>query len=118
MVISRLSLSPLLKAASLSALLCTAITLAPTSYAADNQQEVQAGVKVSFAELDLDKAAGVDALYTRLKKAAEQVCGLNVRLSYAVTVQSASDRYRCYTDALDRAVTSIDLPSLTEKHAG
>ena len=119
MVTTSLSLPALLKAASLSALLAGAVTAASVTHAdssASNRES--AGVKVSFAELDLDKAAGIDALYTRLKRAAEQVCGLDARTSHAITVQAATERYACYTDALDRAVTSIDVPSLTAKHAG
>ncbi len=119
MVTTSLSLPALLKAASLSALLAGALTAASMSQAdSSSSKHESAGVKVSFAELDLDKEAGIDALYARLRRAAEQVCGLDAIPGYAITVQAASDRHACYTDALDRAVTSLDVPSLTAKHAG
>ncbi|MEM8769320.1 MAG: UrcA family protein [Pseudomonadota bacterium] len=119
MVKTSLSLPALLKAASLSALLAGALTTASLVQAeSPTGDRESAGVKVSFAELDLEKEAGVDALYSRLQRAAEQVCGMDAGSSYAITVQTVLNRQACYTDALDRAVTSLNVPSLTAKHAG
>ena len=118
MVTSRSSTS-LLQAAALPVLFTAVLATAPAVFADDAQSNrVHADEKVTYEELDLNKEAGVNVLYERLQKAAERVCGLHAPMPHATTIKAAADRHRCYQDALDRAVSSVDVPSLTEKHAG
>ena len=81
------------------------------------QVEVET-VAVSFAELDLSKPAGVEALYERLHRAAERVCGFDEPTSSLVYASRAAEKRSCYEEALDRAVTQIDSPLLNEQHSG
>lgn len=70
-------------------------------------------MNVSYADLNLESAAGVRSLYGRLKSAAQRVCAplddgrhgpRNFRFE------------RCYRTALDSAVAKIDRPVLTAMH--
>lgn len=65
-------------------------------------------VLVRFADLALDKPAGIKALYDRLNYAAQQVChSLDGR-----DLASRSAYKACVGDALARAVTEISQPDL------
>ena len=75
-------------------------------------------VAVSFAELDLSKPAGAEALYDRLQRAAQEVCGINERFYSPYYIAGSAERRACYQDALDRAVAQLDEPLVTEQHAG
>jgi UrcA family protein len=68
---------------------------------------------VSYADLDLSGQAGVDALYSRLRTAADQVCGpkgdgrdLTRRFVWK----------QCYEAALDNAVRTVAHVGLSEVH--
>jgi UrcA family protein len=67
-------------------------------------------VKVRFAELDLSKPAGAEALYRRLEKAASRVCG-NISIGYTNRTNS-----ECYQTALSNAVIQVNSPLVTEIH--
>jgi UrcA family protein len=71
-------------------------------------------VRVSYAELDLTKDAGVERLYTRLKHAAEQVCGSADNRDLA----TLRHQERCTQRALDRAVEDVHSARLTARHKG
>ena len=75
-------------------------------------------VAVSYAELDLSNPVGAEALYDRLQRAAQEVCGVNQRPSSTFYTAGASERKACYQDALDRAVAQVDQPLVTEQHSG
>ena len=71
-------------------------------------------VRVSFSELDLSNAAGVERLYSRLKSAAGAVCGsADIRDLAALGRQQS-----CAQQALDRAVEGVHSARLTERHRG
>jgi UrcA family protein len=67
-------------------------------------------VKVRFAELDLSKPAGAEALYRRLEKAASRVCG-NTSIGFTKRTNS-----ECYQTALSNAVIQVNSPLLSEIH--
>jgi UrcA family protein len=76
-------------------------------------------VAVSYAELDLSKAAGAEVLYDRLQRAAAKVCGVHDRSSSMFYALNAAKKQKaCYDDALSRAVAKIDAPLVKEQHAG
>jgi UrcA family protein len=72
-------------------------------------------VRVPAYDLDLSRSNDVQTLYTRLQRAAKQVCGSagdqrNI---------SASEGWRkCYYNALRNAVESVDNPELNNMHSG
>jgi UrcA family protein len=71
-------------------------------------------VRVAYSELDLNKDAGVERLYARLKHAAAQVCGsADIRDLAALARQQA-----CLQRALDRAVEDVHSARLTARHKG
>jgi UrcA family protein len=67
-------------------------------------------VTVNFAELNLDKPAGVKVLYKRLRKASESVCG-----GWRAVRTSRSAKH-CYDAALSQAVFDVNKPLLSELH--
>ncbi|GMR17487.1 MAG: hypothetical protein BMS9Abin32_603 [Gammaproteobacteria bacterium] len=77
----------------------------------------EARIHVSYADLDLSKAAGVTALYTRLKVAAQQACG-PTNLREVGSVQRAQKNKACYNSLLSRAVAKLDNDYLAAMHAG
>ena len=91
-----------------AAALCTCLF----TYGASAEQPQTASVTVSFADLDLSKAAGAQTLYKRIKAAARQVCGSIDGYTYM-----KSQRWReCYQSAIADAVARVDRPSLTALH--
>jgi len=92
------------------------ILSAPTIALADAKSGVKdVSVKVSYADLDLEKQGGAKALYRRLQQASRQACdvrGLNVEGS----LKRTSEARRCYRDALSAAVEKIDSDLMTQIH--
>jgi UrcA family protein len=67
---------------------------------------------VHFADLDLTHNAGVAVLYARIRFAAREVCGpIDERRWQALVA-----RNRCVTQAIARAVTDVNVPTLTSYH--
>jgi len=63
---------------------------------------------VSFADLDLTRTAGAQALYHRIQQAARDVCE-------AADARAYSQSYRhCTSAAISRAVADVGSPLLTE----
>jgi UrcA family protein len=93
--------------AALAAVAVTAIGIAdgigPRAQAASSPS-----VKVTYADLDLSQAAGVQQLYRRLQRASATLCS---SLDQAGLV-SYSRYERCYNQALQRAVLRINAPQL------
>jgi UrcA family protein len=80
------------------------------AYGASAEQTSVRSVTVSFADLDLSKAAGAQALYKRIKVAARRVCGSQGSYMY---LASRSVWRKCYDTAVAEAVADVDRPSLT-----
>jgi UrcA family protein len=68
-------------------------------------------VTVRYAELDLAKPQGVEALYMRIGGAARRVCRADSSLRLRDRVNSS-----CYQDAIGRAIEQVSLPALTDLH--
>ena len=60
-----------------------------------------ASVTVSYRDLDLNKEAGVDQLYARLRRAAQSVCGPE---TYIRDLPGTASRNACIAKALAEAV--------------
>lgn len=85
--------------------------LASTSFASGSDDGVRKQT-VSFAELDLTKQAGAEALYERIKRAAFAVCGgYETPLPGIYTAKS-----RCFKTAVNEAVAKVNSPLLTALH--
>jgi UrcA family protein len=70
-------------------------------------------VSISYADLNMESAAGLRSLYGRLKNAARHVCsplddGRHSPANFAFL--------RCYETALDSAVAKVNRPVLTAMH--
>jgi UrcA family protein len=67
---------------------------------------------VSYADLDVNKPEGAQALYKRLNRAAKTVCApLRGR-----DLQRASEHRACLGEALANAVGEVNQPLLTQHH--
>ena len=94
------------------------IALSAGEVAANISQDELESVAVSYAELDLSKPAGAEALYNRLQRAAAEVCGFHDPTSSLYPASTRKDKQACYVDALSRAVAQIDAPLVKEQHEG
>jgi len=78
-----------------------------------NLQEVDVkSVRVSYADLNLNQAAGKKTLYQRLRGAADQVCG-KVQSKVARDIRHNRE---CFEDALDHAVHQVGNQDLLTMH--
>ena len=74
-------------------------------------------VKVSYADLNIQSEAGAKVLYTRLRKASEEVCGIQTHVingSLAATLRART----CFRETLEASVEKIDSDALAEIHSG
>jgi UrcA family protein len=69
-------------------------------------------VTVSYADLNLNTPAGVEALYARLRAASRSVCNVGQRRALVDVMASRS----CYSQVLGTAVGNANLPTLTARH--
>jgi UrcA family protein len=86
-----------------------------TSAAPLERFDAAPSIKVSFADLDLNKPAGVDALYKRIQRAARMVCHDSAS---PFDVGRAGKFRKCYNAAVDTAVSDVSSPLLTARHDG
>lgn len=68
---------------------------------------------VAFGDLDLTSQAGIDTLYKRLRSAANRVCSPREDIR---NLPMHRDWRQCMKGALDRAVSELNLPALTQTH--
>ena len=80
---------------------------------ADGYEEGVARQRVTYADLNLDRATDAEALYVRLQHAAARVCYAD--LSSYTQINFA--RRSCVRHAVADAVARIDHPNLTAAHA-
>lgn len=100
-----------------SLLAAGAIAAPAFGFAAAPTQFDDASVKVSYADLDIHSKAGAAVLYTRLKRASEEVCGIQSHVingSLTVTLKARA----CFRETLETSVRKIDSDALQEIHAG
>ena len=89
---------------------------APVIASAGHKNELKGvSVKVSYADLNLEKKAGAQVLYRRLQNAAKQACGIR---SFRVegSLSNIAESRRCYRGALSAAVEQIDNELVTNIH--
>lgn len=72
-------------------------------------------VKVSYADLNLQKEAGAKVLYRRLQQASKQACGVE-SLQVAGSVSAVAQMNQCYRETLTAAVKNVDSAELTKIH--
>jgi UrcA family protein len=83
-------------------------------YAADKPMgEVQHSVRVTYADLNLNRAADVAKLYRRLSNAARNVCGPR---NFAGRPTPGFDS--CFADTIKQGVAAIDSAALTAYYEG
>ena len=89
---------------------------APAIASAGNMNEVEdVLIRVSYADLNVEKERGAQTLYRRLKQASKKVCdyrGLNITGSVGRLMETR----RCYREALSAAVEKIDNEMVTNLH--
>jgi UrcA family protein len=90
----------------------------PAFASADDGDELKGrSEKVSYADLNIEKEAGVHTLYRRLQLASKRVCGVE-SLKVTGSIRNVSDSRRCYRNSLDKAVARFDNSKLTAIHEG
>ena len=91
---------------------------APAIASADSQSGLEGtAIKVSFADLNLQKAEGAEALYRRLQNAAKQACGVR-SLKVEGSVSNIAATRSCYRAALTASVKKVDNENVSKIHAG
>ena len=100
-----------------SLLAAAAITIPAVGLAAAPTQFGDVSVKVSYADLDIDSKAGAKVLYTRLKRASEEVCGIQSHVING-SLAATSKARTCFRETLEATVEKIDSDALSEIHAG
>jgi len=73
-------------------------------------------VKVSYADLNLQKSAGAEVLYRRLQNAAKQACDVR-SLQVEGSLRNFAATRSCYRNSLDAAVAKVDNAKVSSIHA-
>ena len=76
-------------------------------------------MKITISDLDLSQREGVQTLYNRLKKGANNVCGVKhsqVTGSRIASSKIKQQHRKCYAKALNNAVKNINNKILTDLH--
>jgi UrcA family protein len=74
-------------------------------------------MSVSYADLDLGHAAGIERLYQRIGSAATKACG-TATLREAGSLEALRGRQECYKELVDEVVIKVDNAALTKRHFG
>jgi len=89
---------------------------APVVASADAKSELEGvSLKVSYADLNLEKQEGAQALYRRLQQASKQVCDYR-GLKISGSIKQLAKAQQCYHKALAVAVEDLDNKLVTEIH--
>jgi UrcA family protein len=96
----------------------TALVIAAASLVASiasaQEDDGRVSTVVRYGDLDLSQSADVARLYSRLKYASEKVCYISYDNRNLRKQQSQAN---CMQGALNRAVTTVNEPKLTQLHA-
>lgn len=99
------------------ALALSALTWAAVPAHADRIEGVTVSsaptIRVSYAELDINKPRGLEVLYHRIQRAAKSVCGIDYS---SRDLAAGRHAMACYKTAVDDAVRQINRPTLTALH--
>jgi UrcA family protein len=88
-----------------------AVSFGPAAQSAE-QSAVVPSVTVRYADLNLNTAEGVEALYARLRAAARKACGPQPSRALVERI----DWRTCYTEALEIAVRNVQSEQLSVLH--
>ena len=95
-----------------------AVTAAPAPALAGERSAysdtVTMHLTVSFSDLDISRAAGADALISRLRNASRKVCGDFPNLA---DTDATRRHKRCMVQATDAAVKQVNAPLVTARYA-
>jgi UrcA family protein len=94
------------------ALTSIACLIAAAPAGASQPSPEAASVTVSYGDLNLSTTEGASTLYRRIRLAADSVCGYKGR-----TLLEQQHWMSCFNGAVDRAVGSVDKPTVTSLHA-
>jgi UrcA family protein len=101
---------PFLNAA--AALMLATPLAAAAAFSAQAAPDRAVAVRVSYADLDLDRTSDAAAMLQRLQEASLQACGAS---SFSLPdYRLAVGRSNCYSSNMDVAVASIGAPVLSE----
>ncbi len=100
----------------IAALIVLGLSISATAIAASPSQFDESSISVSFADLNIQNAAGAKVLYGRLQQASKSVCNVESfrelgSLARVAQVES------CYVETLDEAVAKIDSAALQAIHS-
>lgn len=98
------------------ALVVVGLGASTSAVAASPSQFEESKISVSYADLNIQNAAGAKVLYSRLQRAAESVCDVKSYYESGSLARFTKSK-QCYTKALDKAVVRIDSDALTKIHA-
>ena len=91
---------------------------APAIASADANSNLQGkSVKVTYADLNLEKQEGAKALYRRLQQASKQACDVRTLREQGLVKRLGESR-QCYSDTLTSAVEELDNELVTQFHNG
>ena len=92
------------------------VLAAPAIASADAKSDLQGvSVKVSYADLNVEKQAGAKALYRRLQQASRQACDYQ-SLRDAGSLRRAMLTKKCYRESLSSAVEELDNDLVSQIH--
>lgn len=98
------------------ALIVFGLGASASAIAASPSQFDSAAVSVSFADLNIQNAAGAKVLYGRLQQASEAVCNVESYRELG-SLSRLAEVKACYAETLDEAVAKIDSAALAEIHS-
>ena len=91
------------------------LTIPATGVAASLSQIDDNSITVSYADLDIESEAGAKVLYSRLKRASEDVCGVESYLESGSLTRTRKAKL-CYAETLASAVDKLDSELLSSIH--
>lgn len=75
-------------------------------------------VRVSYADLDLSRSAGITTLYQRIQSTSDAACGARRSLIRSGSLQGLMKHRHCYNDLVSKLVAQANNAKLSEMHAG
>jgi UrcA family protein len=95
----------------LGSIAATVLSIASSALYADSAPDgIRHSTRVHYADLNLNQPVGVAALYHRITRAANRVCG---QRTLTGSNYPLPDYTRCYNKAIASAVARVDRPQLS-----
>ena len=96
--------------------LAAVLALPAVASAGNNANVENTSVKVSFADLDISNADGLNTLYKRLQNASKEACG-SIAYTQEKNLSALTRNKACYQETLSSAVEKVDNDSLRDLHS-